>query len=107
MAKILETIFVGDDCWRSIDNEALGACTDCGEFETHVNDEFEGFDTLLFGYVRDNNPRVKHELTGDEVLCQNCFDKMCEEAVEVGKNVERHDGQYIGMALGLVSEMSL
>ena len=97
MAKVVETVFVGEDCWRSVDGEALGPCTDCGEFDAHINDEFEGFDSLLFGYLPDKDPSRKHELLGgNEVLCQNSFDKMCEEAVEQGKAIERHDGWYLG-----------
>jgi hypothetical protein len=102
MAKVIETVFVGEDCWRSLDGEALGACTDCGEFDMHINDEFGGFDSLLFGYVPDKEPSRKHELLGgNEVLCQNSFDQLCEEAVAQGKTIERHDGFFVGTPGGL------
>ena len=96
--KVVETVFVGGDCWRGVDQEAWGPCTDCNASDTHINDEFGGFDTLIFGWVPDKDPVHKHTLLGgDEVLCQNSFDKMCEEAVEQGKPIEHHDGWYLGV----------
>jgi hypothetical protein len=104
MAKVLETVFVGEDCWRSVDNEALGVCSDCGASDTHVEDEFEGFETLIFGYIPDKDSARKHELLGGtEVLCQNSFDRLCEEAEAAGKIVERHEGWYLGTAAQTVS----
>jgi hypothetical protein len=107
MAKVTETVFVGEECWRSLDNEVLGACTECSESETRINDEFGGFETLLFGYVPDKDPERKHELMGgNEVLCQNCFDLACEDAVASGKAIERHDGWYLGVAAKPVAEVA-
>ena len=96
VAKVIETVFVGEECWRAVDNEAFGPCTDCGISEYHLEDEFGGFETLSFGYVPDAEPVRKHELNWKEVLCTNCFDRVCEEAVTEGKAIERHDGFFVG-----------
>ena len=90
---------MGEDCWRGVDGEAYGACTDCGSFEFHINDEFGGFDTLSFAFIPDAEPARAHALLDPkEVLCTNCFDRVCEEAEVGGKVVERHDGLYLGTA---------